>query len=147
MITPSLIYTIATILLALTDAIRIKIRWGKTGNINHKVSVRLAAFAGGCTLGWWIVESGIYWNWWSVLACTLVGISFIAIRVVLYDPMLNFSRIIMKTNPTMRIDYESPTTSSYIDNHSQPMPFWLKRIMGVAGWVVIWLLYKVIFKV
>lgn len=147
MIIPSLLYTVITILLALVDAIRVKIAIGKVPNISHKVSYRLAGILGGSVIGWWWYSLGLSFTWCTILAVALVSVGFVGIRLALYDPVLNAFRLLMGINPTGRIDYESPTTSSYVDNHSRPMPFWMKRFMGATGWLLMFLLYKVIFKV
>lgn len=144
---PCIIYAIVTILLSWTDSMRIKYERGKVANINHAVSSGLAAGTGIAVVVWWVWYNHIPITWWLLLAVLLIGLAFIGLRVALYDPLLNLFRLWTGTNPTGRIDYESPTTSSYIDNHSRSMPFWLKRVMGVAGFAVMFLLYKVIFKV
>jgi len=144
--TPSIIYTIITILLALTDAIRVKIAMGEVPNISHKVSWKLGIATGAGVLIWWeiFVLPG---NWWSLLAAAITALGFVGIRFALYDPCLNIFRLWTGTNPTGRIDYVSTTTSSYVDQHSEKLPFWAKRAMGAVGWLVMFLLYKVIFKV
>lgn len=147
MIVLSIIYAIVTSLLALVDAIRVKIAMGKVPNISHKVSYKLAGILGGSVIGWWWVSLGLSFTWWSVLAVALVSVGFVGIRLALYDLLLNVFRLLTGTNPTGRIDYESPTTSSYVDNHSRPTGFWMKRVLGVAGWAAMFLLYKLIFKV
>jgi len=146
MIDSSIIYAIVTILLALTDAIRVKIAMGKVPNINHKVSWKLGIGAGASVLIWWeiFVLPG---NWWSLLAAAIAALGFVGIRFALYDLCLNGFRILMGTNPTGRIDYVSPTTSSYLDEHSEKVPFWAKRIIGGMVWLLMFLAYKLIFKV
>lgn len=145
--TPCIVYAIATIFLSFVEAIRFKIKWGKVDNIKHSVSVILGAAAAGAVLGWWIVDCGFLFHWLPILAIVMVGVSFIGIRLALYDPMLNLFRLWTGTNSTGRIDYVSTVTSSYEDQHSEKVPFWCKRIGGALGWLLMFLLYKVIFKV
>jgi len=147
MITPSIIYAAVTILLAFVDALRIKVRWGKTGNINHDLSYILALLWGGTVLMWWGINTGMELNWWTALALLLAGIGMCFIRLALFDPCLNIFRILTKTNPTGKIDYVSSTTSSYEDQHSEKVSFWWKRVLGMTGWVVMYFLYRLIFKV
>jgi hypothetical protein len=147
MLIPCIIYAAVTLLLALTDTIRVKIAQGKIPNINHAVSYKLAWILGGLVIVWWWVHIRLSFNWWTVLAIALVSIAFVGIRVALYDLLLNLFRIWTGTNPTGKIDYVSTETSSYEDQHSEKVGFWAKRAMGVAGFVVMFLLYKVIFKV
>lgn len=145
MIQPCIIYAVVTIFLSWVDAMRIKYVYGKQPNINHTVSTQLAIWSGFGVYAWWVIKIPL--TWWLAIAIILMVASFIGIRLVLFDIFLNLFRIWTGTNPTGRVDYESATTSSYIDNQSRPMPFWLKRAMGVAGFAVMFLLYKVIFKV
>ncbi len=146
MLTPSLIYIAVTILLALVDAIRVKIAMGKVPNINHKVSWKLGVATGGVVLMWWeiFVLPG---NWWSFLVAAITALSFVGIRLAFYDIVLNALRIAMGTNPTGRIDYVSTKTTSYEDQHSEKVGFWWKRIIGIAGWMAMYFLYRLIFKV
>lgn len=146
MITPCAIYAIITLLLALVDALRIKANWGKVENISHTVSYQLAGISGGSVVGWWCYSTLLF-NWWTLLAVLLVSVAFVGIRLALYDPILNLWRILFKVNPTGKIDYVSTVTSSYDDQHSEKVPFWCKRIGGALGWLLMFLLYKVIFKV
>lgn len=148
MITPSLIYAGITILLALVEAIRFKVRWGKVANINHKVSEWLAIAGAVPVLWFWIanVDESISSVWWKFfVAADLIGFAFIAIRLAIYDPLLNFLRILTKTNPTMRLDYVSTETSSYEDQHSEKLGFWQKRALGVTAWAVLFVIYSKIF--
>jgi hypothetical protein len=142
MVRASLIYAVVTILLALVDAIREKVKWGKVANISHKISWQLAAVTG-------IIVSAFF-VWHNPLPLTLakqgvIMISFIAIRLVLFDPAQNLFRIFLKTNPTMRLDYVSVKTSSYEDQHTEKLSFWQKRAIGVVGWVIVLLVYNKIF--
>lgn len=144
---PCILYAVATILLSLTEAIRFKVQWGKVQNINHAVSWGLGTGAGIAVGLWWYFFNSIEFTWWWVLALLLMGIAFIFIRLTIFDPLLNLFRIWTGTNPTKKIDYVSTKTSSYEDRHSEKIGFWMKRTMGVAGFVAIFLLYKVIFKI
>lgn len=141
------LYAIATILLSWTDAMRFKYQWGKVANINHAVSRGLAAGTAAAVGVWWVWHNHIQFTWWLLLATLLMGLAFIGIRLALYDPLLNLFRSWTGTNPTGRIDYVSTTTSSYVDQHSEKVGFWVKRIVGFMGWLLAFLLYKVIFKV
>lgn len=145
MITPSIIYSVITILLSLVDAIRIKIGWGRKPNINHMVSWQLSLWSGGGVAAWF------YWHvpftWWAFLAAMILVVGFVGIRLSLYDPLLNIFRIWTGTNPAGRIDYVSTVTNSYEDQHSEKVPFWCKCIGGALVWLLMFLLYKVIFKV
>lgn len=146
MLTPSIIYAAVTVILALIDALRIKKHWGKIANIDHKVSDDLAIIIGATVILWWLFTS-LLCNWWSLLAIAIAGIGMVFIRIALFDICLNIFRILTKTNPTGKIDYVSLTTSSYVDQHSEKANFWLKRIIGAAGWVIMYFLYRLIFKV
>lgn len=144
--TPCIIYAVATILLAWIDAMRIKAKWGKAGNIDHVVSTALGVMTAyvDCYLTMW---GHISVFWWALLWFALLSAAFVFIRLALFDIALNGFRLWTGTNPTGRIDYVSTTTSSYEDQHSEKVGFWMKRIIGVAGWAVMFLLYKVIFRV
>ncbi len=144
MITPSLIYAHVTILLAWTDAIRIKVEWNKVKNINHKVSWKLGVAAGAMVLIWWeiFVLPG---NWWSLLAAAITAVGMVGIRLALYDPMLNIFRAL--TGTTGRIDYVSTETTSDVDQHSEKVGFWWKRVIGIAGFFAMYFLYRLIFRV
>lgn len=142
-----ILYAAVTILLSWTDAMRFKYQWGKVANIDHAVSRGLAAGTAAAVGVWWAWHNHIQFTWWLLLATLLMGLAFIGIRLALFDPLLNLFRAWTGTNPTGRIDYVSTETSNYEDQHSEKVPFWAKRIAGVAGFVVIFLLYKVIFKV
>jgi len=145
MIDPSIIYAVVTILLAWVDAMRIKAVYGKQPNINHTVSTQLAIWSGFGVYLWWVMPISL--TWWLAIAVPLLVLSFIGIRLALYDPLLNLFRLWTGTNPTRKIDYISSATTSYIDRHSEKWAFWMKRAMGAVGWLVMFLLYKVIFKV
>lgn len=142
MIRASLIYIAVTILLGLVDAIREKIKWGKVANISHKISWQLAAVTG--------IITSAYFAWHNPLPLTLAKqavmlIAFIGIRLVFFDPAQNLFRIFLKTNPTMRIDYVSNTTSSWFDSHSLKLEFWEKRVIGIVAWVIVTIVYYKIF--
>lgn len=145
MLLASIIYVGVTLLLSLIDSIRIKVSYGKVGNIDHNMSTSLAVLTGGLTLMFTPhPEFGL--NFITLLGIILILFGFIGIRIGLYDPILNLFRILMKTNPTMRLDYESPTTSSYVDNHSRPIGFWQKRVLSIGVWGACWFIYYSIFK-
>lgn len=149
MITPSLIYAGVTVLLALVDAIRIKIKWGSEDNISHNVSDALAWGGAVIVFGVYLVftKEGVTLSLWEyVLSGMINALQFIAVRLAVYDPFLNLFRILTKTNPTMRLDYESATTSSYVDNHSHPIGFWRKRALALAAWFILCILSRLIFK-
>jgi hypothetical protein len=146
MIRVSLIYAATTILLALIDAIRIKAMKGKVENINHNVSSVLGGICAFVVAFWWAIDVRLPFNLQTVGIALFVGASFFVVRLVFYDVSLNFFRIITKTNPTMRLDYESATTSSYVDNHSHPIGFWEKRALALAAWFILCILSRLIFK-
>jgi hypothetical protein len=144
MITASLIYIGVTFLLALVDAIRIKVKWGKVPNIDHKLSSELALILSGPVASVCILNTEPFgWTW--LLRFDIIFAGLIAVRFAFYDLFINFLRILTKTNPTMRLDYVSTKTSSYEDQHSEKISFWQKRAIGVAGWVVIMFVYYKIF--
>lgn len=145
MLTPSIIYAITTILLALVDAIRIKRVWGKQPNITHTVSWQLAIWSGFGVYLWWVMPISL--TWWLAIAIPLLALGFVAIRLALFDIFVNLFRQWTGTNPTGRIDYVSTETTSDVDQHSEKIPFWWKRIGGILVWLLMFLLYKVIFKV
>ncbi len=119
---------------------------GKVPNIDHKVSWKLGVATGGAVLMWWeiFVLPG---NWWSFLAAAIAAISFVGIRLALYDLCLNIFRLLLGINPTLRLDYVSTETTSYDDQHSEKVGFWWKRIIGIAGFFAMYFLYRLIFKV
>jgi hypothetical protein len=147
MLLPSTIYALATILLSFIEAVRFKIKWGKVDNINHAVSRGLAIITGSIVGAGWLWYNHIRLSWWALLSILLISVAFIGIRLALYDPLLNLFRLWTGTNPTRKIDYVSSATNDYEDQHSEKLPFWAKRAMGAVGWLVMFLLYKVIFKV
>lgn len=142
---PCILYAIVTILLSWVDALRIKEKWGKAGNINHHVSTQLAIWSGFGVYAWWVIKIPL--TWWLAIAIILMVACFFFIRLALFDICLNIFRRWTGTNPTGRIDYVSTRTNSYEDQHSEKVPFWAKRIIGVVGFALMFLLYKVIFKV
>jgi len=148
MIKASLIYLVITILLALIDAIRIKVRWGKVGDIDHLISDFAAVGAGIPAMVWWVVAEGKTFvsEWLFVLATLLICLSFMAIRLCFYDPFLNLFRILFKVNPTMRLDYVSVKTTSYEDQHSNKLSFWKKRVFALGAWITCLGVYYLIFK-
>lgn len=145
MITPSLIYAGVTVLLGLVDAIRIKAIWGKSRNIDHGASTALGIMTAltVCFITMWGNISNF---WWALLWFVLLSAMFVVIRLAIFDPFLNLFRILTKTNPTMRLDYESATTNSYVDNHSHPIGFWGKRALALAAWFILCILSRLIFK-
>lgn len=138
MIKASLIYTVVTILLALVDAIRIKKAKGVVGNINHELSFFLAAFGGSflmCVMFWGKGE----FSFKRFVEVVLLLASFGFIRLVIYDIFLNLFR-------RLKINYQSSTTNSYVDNHTTLITFWEKRAIGLAGWVGVGIVHYLIFK-
>jgi hypothetical protein len=138
MLKASLIYTGITILLALIDAIRIRKAKGIVDNINHKVSAGLACFMATVTVIVWMPK-WVVGIWLALGWGFYMGIALALVRVIIFDPSLNIAR-------RMKINYESPTTSSYIDNHSRPIGFWEKRTIGLAGWGILLFVHYAIFK-
>lgn len=147
MITPSIIYVAVTILLAYVDAIRIKVNWDKVKNIDHKISINLALYTGSATLCLWTVlncKQG-EWDWMYFISFAFISLAMVAIRLTLFDLLLNLFRIFMKINPTMRLDYVSTKTSSYEDQHSEKIGFWQKRALAIAAWFILYIVYRLIF--
>lgn len=136
MIKASLLYSAITVLLALIDAIRIKKAKGIVENINHKVSSTLAGIAMVIVNVCFIHGAlcGDYFLKW-----VLFIFAFTSIRLALYDPLLNLMR-------RMKIDYESPTTSSYVDQHTNKLTFWDKRIFAFGAWAALVYIHYLIFK-
>lgn len=140
----SLIYIGVTFLLALVDAIRIRVKYGKVANIDHGFSAGLSLVLTGPLVSICILNTDAFgWVW--ILRFFIIFVGLIGIRVAFYDICINFLRIITKTNPTMRLDYVSTKTSSYEDQRSEKISFWEKRAIGVAGWVIVFLVYNKIF--
>lgn len=138
MIKASLLYAAITMLLALIDAIRIKRAKGIVANINHETSVLLAIWSAAIPL------SIVFWNYhtWTALLVVKLAMfvfAFIALRLLFYDGFLNIFR-------RMKIDYESPTTSSYVDQHTNKLTFWDKRILALAAWFALASIHWLIFK-
>jgi hypothetical protein len=138
MVIPSLIYFVVTILLAFVDYLRIKAEKGKEENINHGVSVALAMFLGMFTLAFAnmkVITSAKI----GFILFGLISISFVAVRLLVYDVALNLMR-------HLPIDYVSTATSSYEDQHSEKVKFWQKRLIGAVGWGMVLITYHAIFK-
>lgn len=110
------------LLAAIIDALRIRLRWGHIGNINHAISWIAGA---GLAAGQWFVQHP-QWQWW--LFILLCG----ACRLLLYDPVLNLLR-------RERIDYVSPTTSSAKDGLAGRLhfSFWTQRAIGASMLIII----------
>lgn len=140
MITVSIIYVIITILLAGVDAIRIYFakKAGKD-NIEHIVGDMLAiGFGFGVYVYWHETHLTGFSDIGYFIAFLILPGSFVAIRFAIYDIVLNLLR-------GRKIDYISTKTSSWEDRHIR-FAFWLKRLIGAAGWTTLWGLYKIIFK-
>lgn len=133
-----------TVLLALIDAIRIKIAWGKKENIDHGISTLLAFIFMAITLyivlGLWpteistsdrLISHALFWSF-SALTYTLV-------RLSVYNIFLNLYRILTDTNPTGRIDYVSVSTNSKIDTNKWwgRLTFWEQRGIAVFAWAIV----------
>lgn len=144
MIRASLIYIAVTILLALVDAIRIRIKYGKQANIDHELSSILAILIAGPLASICILQTELFgWIW--LLRYAIIFLGLMSVRFATYDIFINFFRILTKTNPSMRLDYVSDKTSSYEDQHSEKIGFWQKRGIGIAAWFIIWIIYCKIF--
>jgi hypothetical protein len=112
-------------------------------NIDHKLSRELAGISIGIVAAIGVINAekfGIHWLYRYLVVC----VGLLAIRFAFYDVCINFLRIVTKTNPTMRLDYSSITTSSWVDQHID-LFFWQKRAIGVVGWVMVLLVYNIIF--
>lgn len=114
-------------LLAGVDAVRIRAIWGRKPNINHYVSWGLAVAA--CIAQWLILHAD--WHWW------LFAIMCAACRLLLYDLLLNIFR-------REKLDYVSSKTSSYQDQHSEKVGFWVKRGIGAAMLIVVFIIQLLI---
>lgn len=140
-----------TVVLALAEAIRIRIVYGKKQNIDHHISTGLAIGAAMLAILFYgltahglmtkreLLRFAILLNLFGWPLCGLV-------RLVAYNPILNLFRILTKTNPTGRIDYVSDKTTSETDNFKwwKKLGFWQQRAIAFAGWgLLIWLYYKV----
>lgn len=146
---PCILYAVATILLAWIDAMRIKAKYGYQQNIDHKPSWIAAITIGLGITVYWCMENCTPGEWRPIYLVVFImqWSSFAFIRLALYDILLNIFRLWTGTNPTGRIDYVSTKTNSYEDQHSEKVGFWIKRAMGMAGFTLMFLLYKVIFRV
>jgi hypothetical protein len=137
MINASLLYIIITFLLALFDAIRIRIVYGKKPNIDHKVSTYLALIAVlfSITIYHAVIGNPKHWGWFKfAVLLNAFGWPLCAlVRVAVYPVLLNLFRIITKTNPTVRLDYVSDKTDSKVDNLPvwRKLSFWQQRCVAV----------------
>lgn len=109
-----LYYLAATVLLSGVDAIRIKQSWDKVKNINHWVSYGLAVVLMG-VLYFIIRPTG-----WHIL---IEAVSFIAIRGMTYDIMLNIFR------RERLVDYNSDVSNSLNDARLTHITFWQRRAL------------------
>jgi len=151
MIQLSLIYVGFTVLLAIVDAIRIKIVWGKKANIDHNISFHLAVLFTAVAIALYSIPLGLHLHMGPIkLAVVINAFGWPAcglIRLSEYPVALNFFRILTKTNPTGRIDYKSVSTSSSVDRLRwwNKLSFWQQRAVATTGWaVLIFLWYKLI---
>jgi len=150
MIQLSAIYLLFTILLAIVDAIRIKIVYGKKENIDHKVSYYLALIAVlfSITIYHHVYGNPKHWGWlkFALLLNTFGWPLCALVRLAVYPVALNLFRILTKTNPTVRLDYVSEKTDDTVDNFPvwRKLSFWQQRAVAVFLWAVItFLFYKI----
>lgn len=137
MIEPSILYAITTIMLALVDALRIKSLWGQVDNINHRYSWFFALLTAAILTIYYSIP------WVSFIYFALLFAAFISIRVVVFDIVLNLLRILMKTNPTGKIDYVSEKSDSETEQRSNRLSFWQRRALGAAAYgVCLFIHYK-----
>lgn len=148
MIRVSLIYVGITIFLAFVDAVRIKVKWGKQDNINHIISILLGL--GGilpailiASYRTYIITGKLTYEEYFIFCIFNIGVC-LCVRLAIFDPFLNLWRIVFKINPTMRLDYKSKTTSSWIDQHLR-LSFWQKRGLAVVGYAAVLFIYYKIF--
>lgn len=123
----------------MVDALRIKAAQGKQENINHGWSVLIATFAGMGAFGFSRLDL-VGKGWYGFAQAIPISIGFIAIRVLIYDPILNLMR-------NLPIDYESPTTSAKTDNLTSGIIFWEKRLIAAVGWGIVFIVYHAILKI
>lgn len=148
MIRVSLIYVGITIFLAFVDAVRIKVKWGKQENINHITSILLGL--GGilpailiASYRTYIITGKLTYEEYFIF-CIFSIVASMCIRLAVFDLFLNLWRIGFKINPTMRLDYESKTTSSWIDQHLR-LSFGQKRGLAVVGYAAVLFVYYKIY--
>lgn len=140
----SLIYLCFTILLALIDAIRIRVQWGLRKNINHTVSYVLAGIALVIAL-----EMDFHVRP-SIWICILYGAMSVlvagAIRLAMYNIFLGIFRIWTKTGRL--VDYVSISTTSTIDTIEwwAKIPFWIQRLLAAIVWAILVWVYWLITK-
>lgn len=146
MIKASLIYAAVTILLAFVDSVRIKRAKGIVENIDHGWSVAFAIWSGTLVIMLFIepyhlvnYEFLAEWDINKLMQGIFAIPMFIFIRMCFFDISLNLWR-------RFKIDYESLTTSSYVDQHTNKLTFWDKRFIAMGAWFVCWLLYYLIFE-
>lgn len=132
MVVLTIIYSIITVLLSAVDSIRIKKQMGKIENINHKVSAGLAAGTA-LIVVCFFVQIGTLWH--IVFQLLLFSIAFTGIRLFLYDGWLNLFR-------HLPFAFTSQKSSSYKDQHSNHVHFWMQRIIGLALWAISFVIYK-----
>jgi len=137
MIKASAIYWGVIVILGLIDAIRIKKAKGVVPNIKHWVGDLLAGIGAVITIGFTSPQGHTFMFsfWWAFF----VAAGFVFMRLAFCDISLNLWR-------RMKIDYQSPTTSSYVDQHTGKLSFWQKRALGVAGWGLLLFIHYLIFK-
>lgn len=119
-----LYYSLITIFLAAVDAYRMKITWGKVGNLNHWISY-LLAFIG--MAGLWIAINGLVINW--QLLPFVVGCA--ALRGLFYDLTINIGVNFFIT--PRAIGYISASSNSLNEDRLTKIGFWYRR----AGFAVL----------
>lgn len=115
MITPLLIYSAVTILLAGVDWYRRKKMMGKVLNIDHKVSTLLGALGLVATCLPFVIGIGF----WKAL---LTGIGCIGVRLLIYDPAL---ALMNRTNPFKNSLTSDSKTEQFENKHH--ITFWQQR--------------------
>lgn len=121
---------IASIILAAVDAFRIWMAKGTEANINHKLS---SFFAILLAVPAFVLSEPIHFAIEKfLLSLGLFSLGYVSIRILIYAPTLNLLR-------GKHFDYESATTSSWVDSKFH---FWQQRVIGLVG-VIIFILIKV----
>lgn len=113
---PAIYISLSLVLLAAAvDALRIRLRWGATGNIDHFISGMVGTAL--CAGQWVVQHPG--WHWAS-----FAGLCF-GMRLLFYDPVLNLMR-------RERLTYVSTKTSAVTATWWRRLniTFWQLRAAG-----------------
>lgn len=150
MIRITFLYMGFTVLLAMIEALRTYIAYGKKENIDHTISTVLGVAA----WIWTMVIIMLVWpgdfpqpfSWLShCIFIVFSAATCVLVRLSEFNILLNFYRIITGTNPTGRLDYVSTKTSSKTDTNKwwSRLSFWQQRGIATAAWAfVVFTYYK-----